>query len=167
MSQEDCGGDFRLPEWIEASSEYEGREIRARFEARALSLAKQAFWLALFEALRAHPAAAGVRFTHERKAERMMVIEGAPGASVKAVAAAQKALGAVRGKFTGSQSDDFQDHLRRVTARGAVLRLGQEDEVLARALGAQWAMRRKSAQESRALREAIPSAGAQKSAGRL
>lgn len=128
-------GDFSLPRVIEKSSQYQARETRALFEARALSLAKQAFWHEIFELLAAYPEVAGARFTHERKAARMIEMVGEPGAAPKRVAAAQKALSGARGKFTACQADAFRDHARRAVAKGELVTLARRSDVLRRALG--------------------------------
>lgn len=160
---EDISGEYTLPEWIDSASQYHAREARARFEARALSLAKQAFWLELFAILRLFPEAKGARFTHDKKAERMIQIEPAPGASARRVLAAQRSLVSARGKFTGSQADEFRDHLRRVLPKGSVATLDQEDDILSRALGPHWVARRLAAREKEALsQELLPPSLARK-----
>lgn len=167
MSQADEEGEFALPAWIESSSEYDGRRARARFEARALELAKQAFWLELFSILRSRPEIAGARFTHERKAERMIRMEGAAGASAARVALAQKALSGARGKFTTGQAEEFREHVRAVVAKGALVTLAREEEVLERALGGRWAARRRALREAAELEAGTPLARAAGDGGRL
>lgn len=146
---------FSLPLAIGSGSDYDAKKTRALYESVALDLAKQAFWLEIFELLERRPEIAGVKFTHERKADRIALAIGRDGTPGAKVLGAQKALSKARGKFSGSQADQMRDHLRRATAKNELITLDKKEQTLLKAWGPALYAARLAALESVALEGAL------------
>lgn len=149
--------DFILPVVIEKSSDYNRSEVKQTFERLCFILAKQAFWLELFELLdkrSAYVEAIDFNMQNWRVDEFMTIVakEGAPEAKVNT---AHRALSKARGKFGTSNMHQMRMHISTVFPQKGQLRLADKEKILEKALGSDLYGLRLATVESKMLSEEV------------
>lgn len=152
MSEPINFADFVLPVIIERADDYNPRAAKAKFERLAFMLAKQAFWLQIFEILeKRSDDVEAVSFTQSNEADKMMLMVAKPGANETKVSGAHKALSKARGKFGSGNWSAMRHHIASVVPKNGSVTLADRETVLHRALGEDLYGLRKSTLESQEL----------------
>lgn len=159
--------DFILPVIISSADDYNPRATKAKFERLTFMLAKQAFWLQIFEILDKRQAyVEAIEFTNAYDVANMMRVVGKPGADPVKISGAHKALSKARGKFSAGDKHTMVRHIRSVAGDTGIVRLADQESVMHRALGEELYGLRKSSIESSELSSELSSAAIEALSGR-
>lgn len=144
--------DFILPLIINSADDYKPRQVKEKFERLAFLLAKQAFWLQIFELLKKRESyVEAIEFTRAHYAASMMKVIAKPGADPVKISGAHKELSKARGKFGSGNWHSMVRHIHDVTGANGMVRLADQETILHRALGEDLYGLRKSSIESEEL----------------
>lgn len=151
--------DFILPLIISSADDYKPRQVKEKFERLSFLLAKQAFWLQIFEMLKKRESyVEAIEFSDSREAAKMMIVVGKPGADPVKISGAHKELSKARGKFGAGNWSLMQRHIHQVIGGSALVRLADQERIMHRALGEDLYGLRKSSLECEELSSTISDA---------
>lgn len=172
MSEPSKLEDFILPVIVESAAAYNPKKVKAQFLELTRILAKQAFWLEIYQFLDANAAhVEGVHFDSPQSwkaASEWMKIVGKPGADPKVLARAEKVFSRARGKFAGDSTGNYamRNMISQCVRADGMARVGELELMLERTLGADLYGLRRASMESKDLGTLLSGATMDALAGR-